>query len=118
MPTTGPIIIVEDDLDDQEILKKVFQEINLPNEIRFFDSCLFVFDYLMKAIKKPLLILCDINLPKMTGIELKQKIDATEELRRKNIPFVFLTTNSDQKIINEVFRMNVQGYFVKPSTLQ
>ena len=50
--------------------------------------------------------------------ELKQKIDATEELRRKNIPFVFLTTNSDQKIINEVFRMNVQGYFVKPSTLQ
>ena len=96
-----PIIIVEDDSDDQELLREVFKELEVPNEIHFFDSCELVFNYLMGSILKPLLIISDINLPAMTGFQLKQKINATECLRKRNIPFIFLTTNGDQKMIQQ-----------------
>lgn len=45
MPKSGPIIIVEDDVDDQELLKEVFQELEIPNILRFFNSCFDYFRY-------------------------------------------------------------------------
>jgi DNA-binding NtrC family response regulator len=112
-----PIIIIEDDNDDQEMLREVFMELEVPNEIHFFDSCEHVFNYLMESILKPLLIISDINLPAMTGFQLKQKINATESLRKRNIPFIFLTTNGDQRMIQQAYDIAIQGYFVKPSSM-
>ena len=117
MPRKGPILIIEDDYDDQELLQEVFDELNIPNEIKFFSSCLSVLDYLLTALIKPFLIISDINIPIMSGLELKQKINETEELLRKHIPFIFLSTNPDTLVITQAFQLNVQGYFVKPSTL-
>ena len=112
-----PIIIIEDDKDDQEILREVFRDLAVPNEIRFFSSCELVFNYLMENFLKPLLIISDINLPAMTGFQLKQKINATECLKKRNIPFIFLTTNGDQKMIQQAYDIAIQGYFVKPSSM-
>jgi CheY-like chemotaxis protein len=118
MPKRGPILIVEDDHDDQELLREVFDELNVVNEIKFFASCINVLEYLGTAIAKPFLIISDINIPIMTGLELKQRINETECARVKNIPFVLFTTNPDHTVVSQAFAMNVQGYFVKPSTLE
>jgi CheY-like chemotaxis protein len=75
-------------------------------------------DYLLATIEKPFLILCDINLPVMTGLELCKKITENESLKIKSIPFVFLTTTSDQKVIIEAYQMFVQGFFVKPGSIK
>src|ERR1700712_2285402 len=112
MSKTNPIIIVEDDVDDQDIMRDVFNDLNVRNELRFFDKCEAAFDHLVSIVEKPFLILCDINLPKMNGIELKKKIDANSYLRKKAIPFIFLTTSDDEKTIKEAYQMtNLQGYF-------
>ena len=66
MPKTGPIIIVEDDYDDQELLKEVFTELKVPNILRFFSSCIEAFNYLLTTIERPFLIISDINVPPMT----------------------------------------------------
>lgn len=114
MPKKGPIIIVEDDHDDQELLKEVFDELQIPNLLRFFNSCMNALDYLLTTIEKPFLIISDINLPAMTGIEFKLKINENDYLRRKSIPFIFLSTTSDKLVISQAFNVFAQGYFVKP----
>ena len=53
----------------------------------------------------------------MTGLELYQKIKENEILRAKSIPFIFLTTASDQKVIIDAYELCVQGFFVKPASI-
>jgi CheY-like chemotaxis protein len=118
MPKSGPIIIIEDDADDQELLKEVLRELQIPNLPRFFDSCINAFNYLLTTIEKPFLIISDINLPAMTGLELCQMIFENRALKMKSIPFVFLTTSSDQNMVTQAYQMFVQGFFVKPTSIQ
>jgi CheY-like chemotaxis protein len=117
MPTSGPIVIIEDDDDDQEFLKTVFKELSIPNPTRFFNSCLKALDYLATTIERPFIIISDINIPQMTGLELKLAINMNENLRNKCIPFIFLTTNPDHTIISKAYASLVHGYFVKPPTM-
>jgi len=63
MPKSGPIIIIEDDKDDQELLNEIFIELKIPNIVRFFNSCVQAFDYLITTLERPFLIISDINLP-------------------------------------------------------
>lgn len=117
MPKGGPIIIVEDDRDDQEVLKEVFEELQVPNILRFFTSCVEALNYLLTTVERPFIIISDINVPAMTGIELKQKINENDFLRKKNIPFIFLSTNSETATVSKAFDLLAQGYFVKPVRL-
>jgi CheY-like chemotaxis protein len=114
----GPIIIVEDDFDDQELLKEIFEELNIPNIIKFFNSCVQAFEYLLTTIEKPFLIISDINLPAMNGLDLCKKIMEHKDLKTKSIPFVFLTTTHDHGVITKAYEMYVQGFFVKPSSIK
>jgi CheY-like chemotaxis protein len=119
MSKKSPIVIVEDDQDDQHILREVFRELGAKNELLIFDDSQEVYHHLMSVEEKPFLIICDINLPGMDGIELKQKIDTTDFLRRKAIPFVFLTTSDEQQTVDDAYRnTNLQGYFKKGHSMQ
>jgi response regulator RpfG family c-di-GMP phosphodiesterase len=53
----------------------------------------------------------------MTGIELRQKINSNDTLKKKCIPFIFLTTNPDLSVISKAYELLIQGYFVKPTKL-
>jgi CheY-like chemotaxis protein len=117
MSNNGPIIIIEDDTDDQELLNDIFKELHVTNLVKFFTSCLQAFDYLLTTIDNPFLILSDINLPAMTGLELCKKIVENELLRVKAVPFIFLTTSSDRHTITTAYEMPIQGFFVKPSSI-
>ncbi len=118
MPKSGPIIIVEDDVDDQELLKEILDDLKVPNILRFFDSCMDALNYLLSTIERPFLIISDINVPAMTGIDFLKSINDHDQLRSKNIPFVFLTTSSDNNMIAQAFQLCVQGFFVKPNNMR
>jgi CheY-like chemotaxis protein len=64
-----------------------------------------------EANQKPCLILLDLNMPKVNGIEFLQLTKADEML--KNIPIVMLTTSTEQQDITESFRLGAAGYMVK-----
>jgi CheY-like chemotaxis protein len=114
----GPIILVEDDLDDQEMMREVFSQLKLPNEIKVFDTAIAAYDYLLTTTDKPFIIFSDVNLPKMTGAQLKKKINENDMLRRRSIPFVFLTTTSSHPAVLEAFDNNAQGFFTKPHDMR
>ena len=112
---SGPIIIVDDDSDDLEMLQRGFTDLNLENEIIVFDDGNEFLEYVRKTTMKTFFILCDINMPRIGGLELKRKIYEDERLRLKCVPFIFLSTSGGSKNVMDAYSFGVQGYFVKPS---
>lgn len=117
MNKTGPIIVIEDDEDDQQILKEVFNSLNYENEVILFEDGQTAYDYLLQTHVEPFLIISDINLPKMTGIELRDKVKNNEDLRLQCVPFLFITTGASRHGIIEAYSKSIQGFFVKPSSI-
>lgn len=72
--------------------------------------------YLTTVHNQPFLILSDINLPKLGGFELREKIHNNQQLRLKCIPYLFFTTSSDQKHVIAAYSKSVQGFFSKPAS--
>ena len=116
MNKVGPIIVIEDDRDDQELLSVVFEKLNFQNEIIFFEDGEQALDYLIKSADEPFLILSDINMPRLNGLELREKIHTNEDLRIKCIPYLFFSTSAEQKYVVDAYSKSVQGFFVKPNS--
>ena len=114
MNKTGPIIVIEDDSDDQELLAIVFKELGFKNEIIFFEDGEAALDYLIKSDVEPFIILSDINMPKLNGLELRKKVHTNEDLRIKCIPYLFFSTSAEQGHVVDAYSESVQGFFVKP----
>ena len=112
-----PIIIVEDDADDQYFIRTICDKLGVTAELLFFDDGLSALRYLETTKSKTFLILCDINMPVMNGLELRRKIQDNIQLRKQSIPFVFLSTAARAKEVEEAYDLTVQGFFVKASQL-
>jgi len=116
MAKSGPIILVEDDFEDQEIFTDALKETGSENELLWFKTSAECMAYLRETEQMPFLIFCDVNLPMQNGLDFKQEVDQDPELRRKSIPFLFYSTSVGQLIVNEAYtQMTVQGFFQKQS---
>jgi len=116
MPASGLIVVIEDDSDDQEIFEMIVTELDINNKIKWFSEAQSAFQFLKETNENIFIIFSDINLPGHNGIEFKRAIDADPDLRKKSIPFVFLSTQASQKDVNEAYtQMTVQGFFTKGS---
>ena len=118
MNKSGPIIIIEDDLDDQEILEEIFQKLDYKNEAVFFTDGEKALDYINQTDIQPFLILSDVNMPRINGFELRSKIFTNELLQTKCIPYLFFTTGGNKKSVLDAYALSVQGFFIKPSSLE
>ena len=117
MNSNGPVIVIEDDLDDQDVLKEVFKKLGYKNEICFFSDGQKALNYLNKTDVIPFLILSDINIPKLDGFALRSKIKMDAKLQLKCIPYLFFSTASTQKAVIDAYSMSVQGFFIKQSKM-
>jgi CheY-like chemotaxis protein len=115
MNKDGPIIIIEDDMDDQYILTEIFNELNYENKLIFFGDGVLALEYLVKTDVEPFLVLSDINMPKLNGMELREKVHNNEDLRLKSIPYLFFSTSAEQKHVIDAYSRSIQGFFIKPS---
>ncbi|MEJ7682902.1 MAG: response regulator [Segetibacter sp.] len=114
----GLILLIEDDADDQEIIIDALETMGVQNEIKTFDNGQKALDFLKIMDKQPFIIISDVNLPVMNGLQLKSEIQNNESLRAKSIPFIFLTTSGDKKAVEEAYLLQVQGFFVKEITYE
>ncbi|WP_121353921.1 response regulator [Flavisolibacter nicotianae] len=112
MARESVILYIDDDPDDHDLIQLAFAELGVPNEVVCLHNGEDAFRYL-QAEEPPFLILCDYKLPGMDGIELRRKIEDHEELRKKAIPFIFLSTTVSRTMVQEVYTLNVQGLFEK-----
>lgn len=113
MSAQGPLIVIEDDPDDQEMIKRILSKMNLSNELKYFSDGDQALKYLESSSEKPFLIISDINMPLMNGLDLKREIQASEKLRKKCYPFVFLTTTASPTQVSQAYSLTVEGFFAK-----
>jgi CheY-like chemotaxis protein len=117
MNRSGPIIIIEDDLDDQEVMTEVFGQLDYPNLVHFFSDGESALHFLNKTDVTPFLILSDVNMPKLNGFELRDKIRMDAQLQIKCIPYLFFTTALNQQSVIDAYSKSVQGFFIKSSSI-
>ncbi len=114
---SGPIILIEDDVDDRYIMEEILANLEIPNTLKWFPNCPEALKYLETTTDKPFIILCDVNLPLQTGLQFKRQIDTDPRLRHKSIPFVFYSTVVSKDVVNEAYtEMSVQGFFQKKNS--
>src|SRR5918993_789576 len=113
----GPVIIIEDDPDDQEFLTEIFQRLNYQNKILFFFDGQEALDHIDTTDELPFLILSDINMPKLNGFALREKLKTDAKLNIKCIPYLFFSTAVNQKSVIDAYSLSVQGFFVKQPSM-
>ena len=115
--TEGPIIYLEHDKDDQEQLKEVLKNLQVPNELKIFGDCNHALEYLRHTKEQPFLILSDVRFPGMDAFMLREEIIKDDYLRKKAIPYVFLSDYADKPSIEKAYQLEVQGFFEKENSL-
>ena len=119
MERLGRILLVEDDHRDVELSMTALEEYNLANEVVVARDGQEALDYLYcrgsfeKRIREnPAVILLDLKLPKINGLEVLQQIRSDERL--KMIPVVVLTSSQEEKDMVRSYALGVNAYVVKP----
>jgi len=108
-----PILLVEDDQIDTMTVIRALKELHVTNRVEHVENGEAAVDYLNNPAKdRPCLILLDLNMPVMGGIEFLQVVKHDAALRR--IPVVVLTTSEEQQDKVASFDLGVAGYIRKP----
>jgi CheY-like chemotaxis protein len=115
----GRILIVEDDPRDVELTMTALEDYNLANEVVVTRDGAEALDYLYcqgefdsRSNENPAVILLDLKLPKIDGLEVLQRIRSDEHL--KMIPVVVLTSSHEEKDMVRSYQLGVNAYVVKP----
>ena len=119
MTTLGRILMVEDDPRDVELTLTALEDYNLANEVVVTRDGQEALDYLYcrgqfatRPQDNPAVMLLDLKLPKVDGMEVLQKVRSDERL--KMIPIVVLTSSHEEKDMMRSYKLGVNAYVVKP----
>jgi CheY-like chemotaxis protein len=104
------ILLVEDDEIDVKALKWAFDKLKIANPLKIARDGVEAWE-MLQELPRPYLIITDINMPRMNGIELLRKIRQSDHCR-DSIVFVLTTSNDEQDKI-DAYDLNVAGYMLK-----
>jgi two-component system response regulator len=114
------VMLIEDNLDHAELVMRTLADHKITNQIRHFSEGQSALDYLYRRGEfsdpakspRPSLILLDLRLPRIDGLEILKEIKSTDELR--SIPVVVLTTSEAERDIARAYLNHANSYLVKP----
>jgi CheY-like chemotaxis protein len=111
--TNRPILLVEDDQVDKMTVVRALKEIHVTNPLIHRENGEEAVHYLQDpASEKPCIVLLDLNMPIMNGLEFLKAVKNDDKLKR--IPIVVLTTSEEQQDKINSFDLGVAGYMAKP----
>lgn len=119
-PNEIEILLIEDNHDEAELTIRSLKKHNLANKLKHIDDGAEALDFIFsrgafsdKGISSnPKLILLDLKLPKVNGLEILRQLKADE--RTKMIPVVVLTSSQEERDVVESYSLGVNSYIVKP----
>ncbi|MFK4724688.1 DNA-binding response OmpR family regulator [Bradyrhizobium niftali] len=119
MSKLGRILLVEDDPRDIELTLTALQEYNLANEVMVVRDGQEALDYLYRRGEfserdpsPPAVLLLDLKLPKINGLEVLQQVRADQQF--KVLPIVVLTSSHEERDVVRSYELGVNAYVVKP----
>lgn len=108
----GYVLLVEDNRDDETLILMSLRKHNIANRVEVRHDGAEALDFLEKAESLPILMLLDINLPKVDGIEVLRRLRANE--RTRTTPVVILTSSRQDKDIIASYDFGCNSYVQKP----
>lgn len=118
MNKNGPIIVIEDDEDDQAFFTTAFTNLHYTNKVFFFHNGKEALDFLNSSDITPFLILSDINMPILDGFALRDKVRMDAKLQLRCIPYLFFSTGLTQAAVIHAYSLSAQGFFQKQESLK
>ncbi|KAB2902401.1 MAG: response regulator [Anaerolineae bacterium] len=113
MNPTKSVLLVEDDKIDVMTIRRIFKELNIQNPLTVASNGEEALDLLMQGSTQNFsVILLDLNMPRMSGIEFLTVVKSNDHFR--HIPIVVLTTSNHEDDIQQAYDLSVEGYMVKP----
>lgn len=113
MHNSKPVLLVEDDQVDAMTVQRSFKDLKVLNKLVHKVDGREALEYLQNdGSDMPCVVLLDLNMPRMNGIEFLKVVKADKKL--KKIPVIVLTTSIAEKDVTESFNLSVAGYIVKP----
>jgi CheY-like chemotaxis protein len=113
MRDTLPVLLVEDDAIDAMTVRRAFKDLQLTNPLAHATNGEEALEYLRQDDHpKPCVILLDLNMPRMNGVEFMAVAKGDPDLR--SIPIIVLTTSSEDHDVADSYRHCAAGYIVKP----
>ena len=113
MRSAKTVLLVEDDAIDAMTVQRAFKDLKLTNPLAHVTNGEEALDYLKDpANPLPCVILLDLNMPRMNGVEFLRVVKGDPDLRR--VPVVVLTTSTEDSDVIDSYRLCVAGYIVKP----
>jgi CheY-like chemotaxis protein len=119
MDTLKRILLVEDDPKDIELTLNALSEYNLANKVEVARDGVEALDYLYcrgtyasRSKGNPVVILLDLKIPRVDGIQVLKQLKADEQMRL--IPIVILTSSRVEREMDECYKLGVNAYVVKP----
>ena len=106
------ILLVEDNADDEMLTQRALQKHNISNEVVVARDGAEALEYLAKADALPELVLLDLKLPKIDGLEVLKRLRAAE--RTRLLPVVILTSSREENDVVTGYRLGANSYVRKP----
>jgi two-component system response regulator len=111
------VLMVEDNTDDAALALRALKKHHLVNKVHVVSDGVEALEYIFGAngaacLYAPKVILLDLQLPKISGLEVLRKLKSDE--RTKTIPVVVLTSSREDQDVKECYRLGVNSYIVKP----
>ncbi len=118
------IVIVEDDPNDAELIMRVLRKHNLSDKLILLKDGAEALDFLFTQgpytsqgpSATPKVILLDLKLPKVNGIEVLQRLKSAE--RTRNIPVVILTSSQEERDLKDAYHLGANSYVSKPISFE
>jgi DNA-binding NtrC family response regulator len=114
----GKIILVDDERYEHNLLELALREKNWHIKVDYFSNAEDALEHLRKNADEIFLIISDLNMPRMNGMDFKKAIDKDIVLRKKSIPFIFASSEASKEQVTKAYEYHVQGYFKKPMTTE
>jgi CheY-like chemotaxis protein len=106
------ILLVEDNPSDIELTRRALQKIRIANELVVAEDGVDALDYLYRAQDLPALVLLDLKLPRVSGLDVLRRIRMEERFRY--LPVVIFTTSSEEQDIIKSYDLGANSYMLKP----
>jgi DNA-binding NarL/FixJ family response regulator len=116
MNPQGKFVFIDDDKNEHVSFKSALAKY-CDNEVISAYNGEEAFNLIKENKDDIFIIICDINMPRINGLELKRMIEGTPELKLKAIPFIFHSTHDSGIVVKEAYALGIQGFIKKSADI-
>ena len=111
------IWIIDPDDDDRQLAWEISKELALLDEFVFLRNAEETLDLMSKVESAPFIIICELNLHKTNGFELRKQLLESNSKKFKSVPFIYWSTFASEAQITHAYELAVHGFFIKEPSL-